>query len=140
LNQLPSSYLDFPDWQEQGNLFEGMSMLDGWGGNLTGGEAPSISTARASPSTCCPCCALVRRLAGTSRPKKRARHDHVVMLSHGLWQRRFGGDLNVVGRQIQINGETYRIQGVMGKDFAFPKDVGLPDYFSFEKDRTYGCR
>jgi len=72
IDQLPSSYLDFLDWQEQGNLFEGMSMLDGWGGNLTGGEAPEhIDGARVSVN-CCPCCALVRRLAGTSRPKKRS--------------------------------------------------------------------
>src|SRR5262245_7550406 len=42
----------------------------------------------------------------------------VVMISYGLWQRRFGGDQNIVGRQILLNGNNFTIVGVAPKDFG----------------------
>ena len=47
---------------------------------------------------------------------------HVVVLSHGLWQRRFGGDHHVLGRTMQIDGESYQIVGIMPKGFKLPTD------------------
>jgi predicted permease len=49
-------------------------------------------------------------------------NDHVMMLSHGLWQRRFGGDPSIVGRALNIGGVPHTVVGVMGPDFAFPAD------------------
>jgi predicted permease len=42
----------------------------------------------------------------------------VVMISYGLWQRRFGGDQNIIGKQILLNGNNFTIIGVAPKDFA----------------------
>ena len=50
---------------------------------------------------------------------------HVVLIGHGLWQRRFGGDSGIVGRTVWVNGEGYRVAGVMPEDFAFPVGVQL---------------
>jgi putative ABC transport system permease protein len=47
---------------------------------------------------------------------------HVVVLSNGLWQRRFGSDPGVIGRQIQLDGESTEIIGVMPAGFSFPAD------------------
>jgi putative ABC transport system permease protein len=57
---------------------------------------------------------------------------HVVVISYGLWQRRLGGNPNVVGSSLSLGGENYTIIGVIGKDFLCdPKaDVWLP--FQFE--------
>lgn len=51
--------------------------------------------------------------------------DHVVLLGYGLWQRRFGGDSEIVGRAVWVNGEAYRVAGVMPSDFSFPVGVQL---------------
>lgn len=43
-----------------------------------------------------------------------------LVLSHALWRSRFGGDTNVVGRSVTIDGKMYRIAGVAGERFRFP--------------------
>jgi predicted permease len=49
-----------------------------------------------------------------------AGQDNYVILSHALWQRRFGGDRSVIGRVIQIEGVGRQVLGVMPEDFRFP--------------------
>jgi len=44
-------------------------------------------------------------------------HDHVVLLSHGLWARRFGSDPSIVGRSVRLNREDYQVVGVMPESF-----------------------
>lgn len=51
--------------------------------------------------------------------------DRVVVLSHGLWQRRFGADSGIVGRSVRINGAAWQVVGVMPDDFVFPAGVQL---------------
>ncbi|HVG17675.1 MAG TPA: ABC transporter permease, partial [Blastocatellia bacterium] len=55
-------------------------------------------------------------------------HDTVVILSHGLWQRRFGSDPEVVGRTITLNNRPRTVIGIMPPGFKFPEvaDVWLP--------------
>jgi len=50
----------------------------------------------------------------------------VVILGYGLWQRRYGGDPNIVGRRIQIDAEAYEVVGVMPADFVLPTDFQNP--------------
>jgi putative ABC transport system permease protein len=44
-------------------------------------------------------------------------HDHVLILSHGLWERRFSSDPSIVGRSVRLNREDYVVAGVMPADF-----------------------
>ncbi|MFP2925830.1 ABC transporter permease [Pyxidicoccus sp. 3LG] len=58
-----------------------------------------------------------------------AGRDAVVVLSHGLWTRRFGADPSLVGRTLTLNGEPHTVVGVMPPSFTFPAeqmDVWLP--------------
>lgn len=52
-------------------------------------------------------------LAGEDQPG----HDHVVILSHGLWERRYGSDPSIIGKSIRFNREDYIVAGIMPADF-----------------------
>ncbi len=71
--------------------------------------------------------ALVGR---TFRPEENVSgNDRVVILSHGFWQRRFGGDREIVGRQVTLDGAPYSVIGVMPPAFTYPGerlDVWVP--------------
>ena len=49
---------------------------------------------------------------------------NVIVLAHGLWQRRFGGDPAIVGRAVQVNGQSATVVGVMPEGFKLPLDFG----------------
>ena len=49
----------------------------------------------------------------------------LIVLGHDLWQRRFGGDRSIVGKDLLLNGEPFQVIGVMGPDFRFLKHGGL---------------
>ena len=51
---------------------------------------------------------------------------NLVILGHGLWQRRYAGDPAIVGRSIQINGMPYEVVGIMPADFVLPTDFQNP--------------
>ena len=59
-------------------------------------------------------------------------HEHVVLLSDGIWRRRFGADPSVPGRKLVMNGQSYIITGVLPRWFQMPRDsdVWVPLVFS----------
>jgi len=68
--------------------------------------------------------------------------EHVALISDALWKRRFGTDPQVVGKSVQLNGESYTIIGVMPPDFNFPNpnyEVWAPLALDSAKyERTHG--
>ncbi len=59
-------------------------------------------------------------LGRTLTPEEDVPGHNVVLLGYGLWQRRFGGDKDIVGRAIELDRQIYTVVGVMPRDFAFP--------------------
>jgi predicted permease len=62
--------------------------------------------------------------------------DHVVVLSHAFWQRVFGSEQNVVGREIQLNGEPYTVIGVAPPHFGEASKVDTWVPMGFKPDET----
>ncbi len=63
--------------------------------------------------------------------------ENVVVLSHGLWQQRFGGDLSIVGQTVRLNGEPHQVLGVMPEGFAFTSpDVQLWKPFAWTPEQA----
>ena len=62
--------------------------------------------------------------------------QQVVLLSHRLWLRRFGGDQSIVSKSLTLNGETYTVVGVMPPRFQFPEnddELWVPLAFTAEE-------
>jgi hypothetical protein len=59
-------------------------------------------------------------LGRTLRPADDTASARVVVLTHGLWTRRFGGDPTIIGRAIVLNGASHIVVGVMPAGFLFP--------------------
>lgn len=112
-------------------------MIDSWGGNLTGDAPEHVEGSKVSVNIFS--LLRVQPMLGRDFTPEQAKpgNERVVILSHSLWQRRFGSDPTIVGRPVQIDGQPFTVQAVMGPDFVFPREVGLPDYFSFAKSEMW---
>jgi putative ABC transport system permease protein len=116
------STLNYLDWTKQNGVFEYMAAEVGWRATLTGGGEPVvIRGARVSAHyfDIFGTKAAIGRtfLPGDDQPGK----DRVVLLSHVLWQSRFGSDPAILGRDILLNGEPHMVVGVLGKDGPFDR-------------------
>ena len=116
----PVAPANFLDWREQSRSFESMAAAQAWSLTMTGREQPEqldvLQTSAEMFHLLGVDAALGRTYgAGEDQPGR----GRVVVISHGLWQRRFGGDRGVVGQQVALDGEPYTIVGVMPPDFQF---------------------
>ncbi len=105
---------NYVDWRDQNQVFDAMAAIADQSFNLTGaGEPERISGKRVSASLF-PLLG-VEPLVGRAFPAEEDQPggERVVMLSHGLWQRRFGSDRTIVGKQLTLNGESHTVVGVM---------------------------
>ncbi len=116
----PTSPANFLDWQRQSGSFETMVGAHPWSPSLTGkGYPEQLSGLRASPELF-DLLGVRAALGGTFHATSDGAPGSVVVLGHGLWQRRFGGDPNLVGQSLVLDGEAFEVVGVMPKGFEFP--------------------
>ena len=122
-----ASYPDFLDWREQAKSFEGMSVVadlkitlrDGTGYPETF-SATQISANGFQLLGQRPI--LGRDFSASDEAPGAAR---VAILTHGFWERRYGGRAGIVGEAVSINGEPTTVIGVMPKGFSFPQNQDL---------------
>ncbi|REJ85529.1 MAG: ABC transporter permease [Acidobacteria bacterium] len=116
-----TSWDNFADWRAQGTSFEEMAAVGGWRPTLTGdGEAEMLSGAVAS-HTLLEVLELPPQLGrDLTAEDDLAGSEGVVLLGHELWQRRFGGDRDVVGRTLRLSGNSYEVVGVLPPGFEMP--------------------
>ena len=114
----PVSAAGFADYQANTRSFAAMAVETGWGPNLTGvGEPERLTGARVS-GRFFPTLGVAPLLGRALRPDEdQPGSNQVVVLSHGLWLRLFGGEPGAVGRTMQLNGESYEVVGVMPPGF-----------------------
>jgi putative ABC transport system permease protein len=120
------STANYLDWKAQSHSFEQMAAYQFWDMNLTSGGFPEAVQAIRVSSEFFPLLrarpALGRTFAaGEDQPGQ----ERVVVLSHGLWERRFGADRGIVGRTIRLDLKNYTVLGVMPEGFEFPMAAEL---------------
>jgi len=120
----------FNNWRTQTSVLQDVSAYDfgGPGFNLTGDHPEQVHGIHVSEAYFRLFGAPIM-LGRTFTPQEDSPNGgKVVVLSYGLWQRRFGGNRNIVGSAISLGGEPYTVVGVLGKSFVFDPeaDVWLP--------------
>ncbi|HTH46643.1 MAG TPA: ABC transporter permease, partial [Candidatus Limnocylindria bacterium] len=123
------AYPNFKDWKDQQSVFEKFGVCSGGTFTLTGSGDPArlagqLMTAEVFPALRTP--PELGRVFGENDDKPGA--APVVVISHALWQTRFGGEAGIVNRSITLNGNPYTVLGVMPAGFEFPtkSDLWLP--------------
>ena len=111
------SFADYQDWLRQQSVFDELAFFNlRWHANLQfGNETETLNLTFGTVN-------LLTTLQVTPMlgHGPTAANDDTVLLSHGLWQRRFGSDPAIVGRQLSIDGKNLTVIGVMPPGFRFP--------------------
>ena len=113
----PANYFD---WKKQNTVFVDMAALRGRSANLTGDGAPELVQGRTVTPNFFSVLGVQPVLGHAFTAEDDKAGAKVVVLSYGLWQRRYGGDRSIIGRAIQMNGEPYTVVGVTPQSFNFP--------------------
>ncbi len=121
LDEMSISYPNFLDWRAHNQTFEKIGVYNRASYNLTGaGEAERIVTGQMSADLFS--VLRVNPLHGRvfTNDEDKPGGTPVVVLSYGLWQRRFGGQTSVLNQAITLNGKSYTVIGIMPESFAYP--------------------
>ncbi|HYP00878.1 MAG TPA: ABC transporter permease, partial [Pyrinomonadaceae bacterium] len=115
-----ASLANFLDWQQQANSFQEMAAFYDANFNLTGDGNPEEIPAQVTSGNLLTMLGTQPAL-GQVYTKEEAEpgRDDVVVISHGLWQRRFGGAADIVGKKISLNGQNVTVLGVMPQGFKW---------------------
>jgi predicted permease len=118
----PANYVD---WKTQNQSFVDMAASHETSFNLTGDGEPERVSAYAVEANFLPLLGVQPVLGRNFLPEEdRPGGSKAVVLSYGLWQSRYGGDRNIINREVLLNGEKHAVVGVMPASFQFfEKDV-----------------
>jgi putative ABC transport system permease protein len=118
---------NYADIKAQNQVFEGVAAIDERSYNLTGDGEPEKVEAFGATADFFPLLGVKPLLGRVILPEEdKPGANKVVLLNYKLWQQRYGGDQNIVGRQLLLNGEKYSVVGVMPAGFQFlDSKVGL---------------
>ena len=126
MDEISVSYPNFTDWRNQNHVFENIGVYNRSSYNLTGvGDAERIVTGQVSADMFAALRAnpAMGRLFTNDEDKPGG--TPVVLLSHPLWQRRFGGQANILNQQLMLNNKSYTVIGIMPEGFQFPTRVEM---------------
>src|SRR2546421_5390449 len=117
-------FKDFQSWKSQLRNFESIAIYYRNTGisrvTLTGAGEPDAVKAAFVSADFFPTMGIWPELGRTGTSEEELHQVHVVVLSHGLWLRRFGGSPEVIGKDLQIDGIESKVIGVMPASFQFP--------------------
>jgi putative ABC transport system permease protein len=105
---------------DQAESFEGLAAVAEGDFTLTSDGEPQKIDARRVTASFFSVLGVAPALGRAIEPADdRPGAPHVAVISHGLWQRRFGGDPKIVGRDVLLSGDKYTVIGVMPREFQF---------------------
>ena len=133
------SYPDFFDYRAQNRTFEGMATYRDASFNLTGVGQPQHLDGQVVSSDFFSVLGVKPALGRGFRREEEQAGRWVVVVSHQLWQSKFGSDPNIVGRTITLDNRSYTVIGVAPASFEFPVEYPAPQLWgSMARDADPG--
>ncbi len=130
---------NFLDWQKQTHSFTALAASRNQTFNLTGDAEPKRLSGQRVSAAYFSIYGVTPQFGRDFRPEEDSvAQGKVVVLSHGFWQRQFGGAPDAVGRTIQLNGAPYTVIGVMPADFQPSSTTELWSPMAFTDEEKAG--
>lgn len=120
LHEERTSYPNFEDWRKQSRAFEDMAFSSAFTVNLTAGDEPERVVAGRAGANFFSLLGQTPVLGRTFSAIEEERGERVIVLSYGLWQRRFALSKDVIGKSLEVDGSNAVIIGVMPPTFELP--------------------
>jgi len=112
---------NFLDWRAQNTVFEHLAAIFTRGSNLAGGEGAERIDVAVTSANFFDVFGVHAQQGRLFRPEdEQAGHAPIVVISDGLWHRRYGGDQSIVSQSITLDGISYTIAGIAPPGFQFP--------------------
>jgi len=120
------SAFGYKHYVENAKSFEDIAAMTGWAANLTGEGEPERLTGQSVSANFFQTLGAEAARGRIFAPGEDSEgKNRVLVLSHGFWQRRFGGDPNILNKTLSLNGENYTVVGVMPEGFQFGRELGM---------------
>lgn len=130
------SYPQYADWQERSRAFTDLAAYTYGSANVTDAEGPEQLQYSRLTSNMFDVLDAQPELGRTFRPEEGGpAGEQVVVMAHGLWQRRYAADPGIIGRAITLDGVQHTVIGVMPAAFNFPFG-GVKMWLTAREDRT----
>ena len=126
---ISTSYENYLDWRDQSHSFESMEATRGSSITLTGAGEPERLNVRMATAGLFSMLGSNAQIGRTFLPEEdRAGGTPVALLSYGLWQRRFGGSADIIGKTVNLDLQPYTVVGILPSGFQIlqPADLYLP--------------
>ena len=108
---------NFLDWREQATSFEQVAAIEPFSFDFTGDGAPEVFYASLVTEGFFDALGVGAAYGRTFLPDEFRPGSGVVVLTHGFWARRFGGDAGILGRSLTLDGQPYTVVGILAPDF-----------------------
>ena len=139
-NRVPLSVMELEDYRSQAGVFDKAAAVLVFDGNMTGGDQPERVQAVGASANYFEILGVPAQLGHTfTSADQRPGWNEIAVISDGLWQRRFGGAPDILGKKMYIDEDPWVIVGVMPAGFKHPDakvkgtiDVWLPSGFAAE--------
>jgi len=126
---ISTSYENYLDWRDQSHSFESMEATRGSSITLTGAGEPERLNVRMATAGLFSMLGINAQIGRTFLAEEdRAGGAPVALLSYGLWQRRFGGSADIIGKTVNLDLQPYTVVGILPSGFQIlqPADLYLP--------------
>src|SRR6266581_2539369 len=121
------SYLDYVDWRDQNKVFEHVAVCTNQSvGTLTDGNQATHVQGESVSANLFTLLGIQPILGRTFLPKEDEPGNYVVILSYELWQRQFGGNRGIIGKNIRLDAKEWQVIGVMPPHFTYPLRFSNP--------------